>query len=262
ALTQAIDAHMSRVQFTPDLLPSDIVGSEIYHPDTGSFSIRKGPIFTNLLLADEINRAPAKVQSALLQAMEERKVTIGLETFRLQQPFLVLATQNPIEQEGTYPLPEAQVDRFLLKIRVSYPSFEDELSILRLVCDEDSSKDVEQCMTAQQLLDCRIQANQVFVDERLDRYIVALIQATRNLDEYGLEGLSDLGASPRASIALRKCARALAYMQGRDFVTPDDVKEMAYDVLRHRIILNYEAETKSINTDDVISVLLKKVSVP
>ncbi len=263
ALTQCIDATMNRVQFTPDLLPSDLIGTEVYRPQSGDFTTRQGPVFTNLLLADEINRAPAKVQSALLQAMQERKVSIGEKTFTLPDPFLVLATQNPIEQEGTYPLPEAQIDRFLMKIKVGYPSFEDELKIMGLVTQESlQAVELKPVITLPQLRDVRRAALQIFVDNRLNRYIVSLVHATRTADAYNLKGMIDWGASPRASIALQSCARSLALLRGKAFVTPDEVKEIAPDVLRHRILPSFEAESRGITSDAIITVLLKSVPIP
>jgi len=262
-LTGAIDASMNRVQFTPDLLPSDLVGTEVFRPQSGEFVVRKGPIFTNLLLADEINRAPAKVQSALLQSMQEREVTIGEQTFKLPDPFLVLATQNPIEQEGTYPLPEAQLDRFLMKIKLDYPSKDEELKILELSSKEGlSAPKVNRVLTLVQLSSLRDQAAQVFVDPKIDQYIVSIIHASRNADSFGLKGMIDWGASPRGGIALKSCARSLAFIRGRDFVSPDEVKELAFDVLRHRILVSYEAEARGIDSDEVIRVLLKSVSLP
>lgn len=266
ALTHAIDAHMGRIQFTPDLLPSDLIGTEVYRPQTGEFTIRKGPIFTNLLLADEINRSPAKVQAALLQAMQEREVTIGEKTFHLPEPFLVLATQNPIEQEGTYQLPEAQVDRFVMKVVVTYPSFDEELGILKMVAgDADvahTPKDVKKVLSLPELEELRRSMNEVFIDPKIDHYIVSLVQATRKGDSFGLKDMIEWGASPRASIALKQCARALAFLRGKKFVTPDDVKEVALDVLRHRIVPSYEAEARGVTSDEVIKVLLKNITVP
>ncbi len=263
ALTSCIQAKMNRVQFTPDLLPSDLIGTEVFRPQSGEFVIRKGPIFTNLLLADEINRAPAKVQSALLQAMQERQVTIGELTFTLPDPFLVLATQNPIEQEGTYPLPEAQVDRFLMKIKVTYPAFEEEVAILQLPSsEENSTANVKTVLDLDTLRSLRDGAKQIFVDPKLDQYIVRLIQASREAAGFGLEGLVEWGASPRASIALKSCARSLAFIRGRDFVTPDEIKEIAPDVLRHRILPSFEAEARGISSDKIVDVLLKNIAVP
>ena len=263
SLTQAIDASMSRVQFTPDLLPSDLVGTEVYRPQTGEFVVRKGPVFTNLLLADEINRAPAKVQSALLQAMQEREVTIGEATFKLPTPFLVLATQNPIEQEGTYQLPEAQVDRFLMKIKVTYPSFDEEVRILQVLDhDHDSSVEINKAISIPELLQLRTGAAQLHIDPKIDRYIVSLVQATRDPEGHGLKGLVDWGASPRGAIALKACARALAFIRGRDFVSPDEVKELAFDVLRHRILTSFEAEARGVTSEDAIRLILKNVAIP
>ena len=263
ALTQVIDAQMSRIQFTPDILPSDVIGTEVYRPQSGDFVIRKGPVFTNLLLADEINRAPAKVQSALLQAMQEREVTIGEQTFKLPAPFLVLATQNPIEQEGTYTLPEAQVDRFLMKVIIDYPSFDEEVGIVDLAAKESNSPaPLERVIPLSSLTSLRAQCQQVYSDPKVDRYIVSLIHATRASDSYGLKGLIEWGASPRASIALKVCARAHAFLKGKTFVTPDDVKEIAPDVLRHRVLVTFEAEARGIDSDEVIRTLLASVAVP
>ena len=263
ALSAALSAEMKRVQFTPDLLPSDLVGTEVYRPQTGEFVIRRGPLFTNILLADEINRAPAKVQSALLQAMQERHVTIGEETFPLPKPFLVLATQNPIEQEGTYPLPEAQVDRFLMKIKVTYPSLKEEVEILARA-DREATEPVhlEKVMSLSDLIGARRAALEVYVDPKLDHYIVALVQATRTAEDHGLKGQIEWGASPRASLALKNCARSLAFLRGRTFVTPDEIKEIAPDVLRHRILTSFEAEARGVTSDEIIKTLLKSVPVP
>ncbi len=262
ALTTCIDAKMQRIQFTPDLLPSDLVGTEVYRPQSGEFVIRKGPIFTNLLLADEINRAPAKVQSALLQAMQEREVTLGEQTFKLPEPFMVLATQNPIEQEGTYPLPEAQLDRFLLKIKVGYPSFAEEVNILSVVTRELSQNiTLRKIITLSNLFELRQAALQLHVDSKIDQYIVSLVHASRNVEQYGLKGMVDWGASPRASIALKSAARSLAFIRGKTFVTPDEVKEVAPDVLRHRILTSFEAEARGVDSDQVVATLLKSVMV-
>jgi len=263
ALTQVIDAQMSRIQFTPDILPSDVIGTEVYRPQSGDFVIRKGPVFTNLLLADEINRAPAKVQSALLQAMQEREVTIGEQTFKLPSPFLVLATQNPIEQEGTYTLPEAQVDRFLMKIVIDYPSFDEEVEIIGLAAQETTVQPpLARVIPLSALVSLRAQCQQVYSDPKVDRYIVSLIHATRSPDAYGLKGLIEWGASPRASIALKVCARAHAFLKGKTFVTPDDVKEIAADVLRHRVLVTFEAEARGITSDECVKTLLASVTVP
>lgn len=263
ALTQVLDAKMNRIQFTPDILPSDVIGTEVYRPQSGDFVIRKGPVFTNLLLADEINRAPAKVQSALLQAMQEREVTIGEETFKLPEPFMVLATQNPLEQEGTYALPEAQVDRFLMKVKVGYPSFEEEVSIIDLASGARSnSQKLNKLLPISQLEQLRRQSHELYIDPKIDRYIVSLVHATRNGDAYGLKGLIEWGASPRASIALKTCARALAFIKGKNFVTPDDVKDIAPDVLRHRILVTFEAEARGVDSDEIIRTLLSGVTIP
>lgn len=263
-LTQCIKAAMQRVQFTPDLLPSDLIGTEVYRPNSGEFVVRQGPVFTNLLLADEINRAPAKVQSALLQAMQEREVTIGEKTFKLPEPFLVLATQNPIEQEGTYPLPEAQLDRFLMKIKVKYPDFDEELKILDLTSKETGKPEtpVSAVIDLAELQLLRQACLELYIDPKIDRYIVTIVQATRAGEPYGLAGLIDWGASPRASIALKSCARSLAFIRGREYVTPDEVKEVAADVLRHRILTSFEAEARGVDSDQVIDVLLKTITVP
>jgi MoxR-like ATPase len=264
ALAGAISARFQRIQFTPDLLPADIIGTQIYNQRTGEFTARKGPIFANFVLADEINRAPPKVQSALLEAMQERQVTIGDETFRLEEPFLVLATQNPIEQEGTYPLPEAQTDRFLLKLRVSYPSKEEEKQIV-----ERMTKGVEPKVTpvvdSATILRARELCTRIYVDEKLKDYIVNLVFATRFPREHNLADLVPLiryGASPRASIYLLTASRAMAFLRRRGFVIPEDIKELAYDVLRHRLILTYEAEAEELTTDDIIRRVLEGVEVP
>lgn len=264
ALTTSIGAQMSRIQFTPDLLPSDVIGTEVFRPATGEFTIRQGPIFTNLLLADEINRAPAKVQSALLQAMQEREVTIGEQTFKLPAPFMVLATQNPIEQEGTYPLPEAQLDRFLMKVHVGYPDFEEELAIVKKDSGGTLSPDPQltEVLSLPQLAALRQGSLAVYVDERIDKYIVAIVHASRNPDDAALKGMIDWGASPRASLALRLCARSLAFVRGKEFVSPDEVQEIAPDVLRHRILPSFEAEARGITSDDIVQSLLKSTTVP
>jgi MoxR-like ATPase len=251
------------VQFTPDLLPSDLIGTEVFRPQSGEFVIRRGPVFTNILLADEINRAPAKVQSALLQAMQERQVTIGEHTFPLPTPFIVLATQNPIEQEGTYPLPEAQLDRFLMKVKVTYPAFKEEVDIVaRATAAERQPIVLNKVMTLDDVAAARRDSQMVHVDATIDQYVVALVHASRRPEEHGLKGSVDWGASPRASIALKVCARCLAYLQGRSFVTPDDVKAVAPDVLRHRIVTSFEADARGVTSEEVIRVLLKSVAVP
>jgi MoxR-like ATPase len=263
ALAQCLGVDLKRVQFTPDLLPADLIGTQVYRPNTGDFVTRQGPIFTNILLADEINRAPAKVQSALLQAMQEHKVTIGDNTYDLPAPFFVLATQNPIEQEGTYPLPEAQMDRFLMKVNVTYPSFEEELEILKLTANEvTSEKKANKILSAEDLIALQRKTQEIFVDPKIDRYIVSLVQISREPEKLRLKGMLDWGASPRASIALRRSAQAYALMQSRDFVTPSDVKELAADVLRHRILPSFEAEAKGITSNDIVKTILDNTTVP
>ncbi|MBK8555788.1 MAG: MoxR family ATPase [Lewinellaceae bacterium] len=263
-LAQAIDAHFSRIQFTPDLLPADVVGTTIYNPALSEFTVRKGPIFANFVLADEINRAPAKVQSALLEAMQERQVTIGTQTFKLEEPFLVLATQNPIEQEGTYPLPEAQADRFLLKVKIGYPGIEDERTIMRRnLNDEDIP--VPQVVSKETLLQARNTVKKIFMDEKVEQYILHIVFATRTPAEFGLPELAPLilyGASPRATISLAKATRAMAFLQGRGYVTPDDVREVCPDVLRHRIGLSFEAEAENINQEAIIQRILDTLVIP
>ncbi|CAB1057957.1 MoxR-like ATPase in aerotolerance operon [Olavius sp. associated proteobacterium Delta 1] len=262
-LATAIKTSFQRIQFTPDLLPADILGTQIYRPDNGSFEIKKGPIFNNIILADEINRAPAKVQSALLEAMQERQVTIGGQTFILENPFLVLATQNPIEQEGTYPLPEAQIDRFMLKIKVDYPSSEEEKEIMNRVYAE-AAENISGVVEVSDIDSARAVMRSIHMEEKITDYIVQLSGATRNPGNFGLDigSMISYGASPRASIWLGIAARAHAFLSGRGYVTPQDVKSMAPDVLRHRIILSYEAEAEGKTTDDLIEVLLERIEVP
>lgn len=268
-LSRGIEANFQRIQFTPDLLPADLTGTEIYRPQDGSFSFQKGPLFHNLILADEINRSPAKVQSALLEAMAERQVTIGRETYKLPELFLVMATQNPIEQEGTYPLPEAQLDRFMLYIRIGYPEPRHEREILQLVRAEsrNHAKPLAEHFTPisqSEIFAARLEILDVYLAEALEEYLLQLVLATRNPEAYG-EDLSrwlQYGASPRATIALDRCARARAWLNGRDFVTPDDIQSIAYDVLRHRLILSYEAEAEGMTTDKLIGILLQRVAVP
>ncbi|MBU6341728.1 MAG: MoxR family ATPase [Bacteroidetes bacterium] len=263
-LATAVDAKFSRIQFTPDLLPADVVGTTIYNPALAEFSIRKGPIFANFVLADEINRAPAKVQSALLEAMQERQVTIGNETFRLDDPFLVLATQNPIEQEGTYPLPEAQTDRFLLKVKIGYPSIEDERTIIRRNLNDEEVL-VKKVVSVETLLKARQAVKKVYMDEKIEQYILDIVFSTRTPEKYGLQQLAPLisyGASPRASLALAKAARAVAFINRRGFVTPDDVRSICPDVLRHRIGLSFEAEAENITQEAVIDKILGTVVIP
>jgi MoxR-like ATPase len=263
-LARMIQASFRRIQFTPDLLPADVVGTLIYNPKTGDFSIKKGPVFSNIILADEINRAPAKVQSALLEAMQERQVTIGDETFPLDDPFLVLATQNPIEQEGTYPLPEAQVDRFMMKLKVHYPDKIQEKEILKRMARSRPNLSVDAIITPEDILRLRALTDEIFMDEKIEDYIVDIIEASRNPKEYGLEieELIRYGASPRATIFLAMASRANALMQGRGYVTPQDVKSIAPDVLRHRVILTYEAEAEEKTSEDIIDQILANVPVP
>lgn len=267
-LSKTLQGDFHRIQFTPDLLPADLTGTEIYRPQQGHFEFQKGPLFHNLLLADEINRSPAKVQSALLEAMAERQITVGQATYALPALFMVMATQNPIEQEGTYPLPEAQLDRFLLHVKVDYPSAEHEKAILHLVRAEAKQTGKEaspfQPISQETLFSARHQVLDIYMAEQLEDYLLQIILATRNPGVYGsdLAGWLQYGASPRASIALDRCARAKAWLAKRDFVSPDDIQEMAYDVLRHRLILSYEAEAQSISTDHVIKELLARVAVP
>ncbi len=264
-LAQAIHADFQRVQFTPDLLPADLLGTLIYNPSEGTFSTRKGPIFSNLILADEINRAPAKVQSALLEAMQERQVTIGDETFPLPGLFLVLATQNPIEQEGTYPLPEAQVDRFLFKVKITYPSRDEERQILDLMASASHAPEpVDAVITPEEILRVRGLVDEIYMDDKIKEYIVDIVHATREPGEYklDLENLIDYGASPRATLALTLASRANACLEGRPYVTPQDVKSVAMDILRHRVILTYEAEAEELSSEDVIQTILDGVKVP
>ncbi len=262
-LSAAIDTRFQRIQFTPDLLPADIIGTMIFNPKDGTFSPRKGPIFANILLADEINRAPAKVQSALLEAMQERQVTIGDQTYPLPEPFLVLATQNPIEQEGTYPLPEAQIDRFMLKLKIDYPDLKEERQILDLMA-RDEPIAIHKVVTPSDILRVRETVKEVYMDERIKNYIVQLVFATRKPQDFKLD-LKDLiqyGASPRATIFLAQAARAHAFIKGRGYVTPEDIKAIGLDVLRHRIILTYEAEAEEATTEAIISRIFDAVQVP
>ena len=263
-LAQVIDAKYSRIQFTPDLLPADVIGTMIYSIQKEQFQIKKVPIFANFVLADESNRAPAKVQSALLEAMQERQVTIGDSTFPLDEPFLVMATQNPIEQEGTYPLPEAQVDRFLLKVIIGYPTKEEEKVIIRQNIS-GTRREVRPLLRPQEILEVQRIVEQIYLDEKIERYIVDIVFATRNPSDYGLKDLVSMigfGASPRASIGLAKASRAYAFLRGRGYVVPEDVRAVCHDVLRHRIGLTYEAEANNITTDQIISEILDKVEVP
>lgn len=263
-LAQLIDAKFSRIQFTPDLLPADVVGTMIYSVKQEKFEIKKGPVFANFILADEINRAPAKVQSALLEAMQERQVTIGDNTFALPKPFLVMATQNPIEQEGTYPLPEAQMDRFLLKVVIGYPSKEEEKEIIRLNLEGDLPP-VKSLLRPEDILSAQEVVRKIYIDEKIESYIVDLVFATREPAKYGLtnlEGLIEYGSSPRASISLALASRAHAFLMGRGYVIPEDVRAVSHDVLRHRMGLSYEAEATNITSDDIITDILDAVKVP
>lgn len=264
ALARLIKAKFQRIQFTPDLLPADLIGTLIYNPKTGEFTTRKGPIFANIILADEINRAPAKVQSALLEAMQERQVTIGDNTYKLDEPFMVLATQNPIEQEGTYPLPEAQVDRFMFKLKMDYPTKIEEHEILRKMARSQPDINIEPVIEPSRILKLRLLSDEVFMDEKIEEYIVNIVEATRSPENYQLN-LSQFiryGASPRATICLAMAAKANAMIDGRGYVTPQDVKTVAMDVLRHRIILTYEAEAEEKTTEDIIKDILQTIKVP
>jgi MoxR-like ATPase len=262
-LSDAIQTKFQRIQFTPDLLPADLIGTMIYNPQSGSFTTKRGPIFTNLILADEINRAPAKVQSALLEAMQERQVTIGENTFALEEPFLVMATQNPIEQEGTYPLPEAQVDRFMLKLSITYPNKQEEWEIIDRNA-EVGFPEVKKVISPQDILKAREVAGQIYVDEKIKDYILNIVFATRDPEEYKLD-LKDLiayGASPRASIYLNLAAKAHAFLKGRGYVTPEDIKAIGLDVLRHRVIVTYEAEAEEITSEDIVKKVFDHIEVP
>ncbi len=263
-LASTMKAKFQRIQFTPDLLPADLIGTMIYNQKDGNFLIKKGPIFANFILADEINRAPAKVQSALLEAMQERQITIGENTFKLEEPFLVLATQNPIEQEGTYPLPEAQVDRFMLKVKITYPSREEELKIMRQNVNEENSKP-NPIISPADILRARQAVHDVYIDEKIEKYILDIVFATRSPKQFGLDRLTDLisyGGSPRATINLALGAKSMAFIKRRGYVIPEDVRAICQDVLRHRIAVTYEAEAEDITTETVISEILNKVEVP
>jgi MoxR-like ATPase len=263
-LAGAVAGTFQRIQFTPDMLPADVVGTLIYNPQRGTFETKKGPVFANLVLADEINRAPAKVQSALLEAMQERQVTLGTETHALPSPFLVMATQNPIEQEGTYPLPEAQIDRFLLKVNVGYPSPDEELRILDAMSMSAPRLDVRAAVSLDQVLKARRLVDGIYVDERIKRYIVSLVVATRDPRALGLslEGMIRYGASPRATIGITLAAKAWAFLQGRGYVTPQDVKAIAADVLRHRVAVTYEAEAERVTAEGIVTTILDHVAIP
>lgn len=263
-LSDAIHAKFQRIQFTPDLLPADLIGTQIYNPKDGTFSVKKGPVFSNFVLADEINRAPAKVQSALLEAMQERQVTISETTHILPKPFLVLATQNPVEQEGTYPLPEAQVDRFMLKVRVGYPNKAEEIEIMKRIGGKKVGQ-VKRVLTPEEILSCRELVDQVFVDEKLYDYVANLVFATRDPASFNLkeiENLIEYGASPRASIYLIRAAQAFAFLRGRGYVTPQDIKTIGADVMRHRVLVSYEAEAQNMTSDDILLKIFDKVDVP
>ncbi len=263
-LSQTIKTKFQRIQFTPDLLPADLLGTLIYNQKEAKFTTKKGPIFSNLILADEINRSPAKVQSALLEAMQERQVTIGDNTFKLEDPFLVLATQNPIEQEGTYPLPEAQVDRFMLKLSVGYPDKEEELEIMRRQT-RIQTEDAQPIISPQELIRARDVVKEVYMDEKIEKYIVDIVFATREPEQYGLQEIKPLlnyGASPRATIFLAQAARAHAFLRRRGYVTPEDVRAIGLDVMRHRVILSYEAEAEEVSAEDLVRKVLNRVEVP
>jgi len=264
SLASCLNVKFSRLQFTPDLLPADLIGTQIFNPQTGAFTTRRGPIFANLVLADEINRAPAKVQSALLEAMQEKQVTIGDQTFKLQEPFLVLATQNPIEQEGTYPLPEAQVDRFMLKLKIGYPSRQEERQILDLMATTNQMASLSAVISAEELLQARRVVNDIYVDDKVKDYIVDIVCATRDPEEYKiqLQGLIQLGASPRATIALTLASKAYAFLRGRGYVTPQDVKSIGMDVLRHRVSITYEAEAEEKTSESIIQTIFNELPVP
>lgn len=263
-LAQVLHLDFQRIQFTPDLLPADLVGTMIYNQKDGKFEVKKGPIFANIILADEINRSPAKVQSALLEAMQEKQVTIGETTFQLDRPFLVMATQNPVENEGTYPLPEAQIDRFMMKVFVNYPSKDQELEIMRRISNMQFDYQVNTILTKEDIFAIRGEVNKVKMSESLERYIIELVTATRKAKEYKLDHEAQyiqFGASPRASINLNLAAKAMAYFEGRDFVLPEDIKEVALDVMNHRILLNYEAEADNVKTSDIVKAILNRVPI-
>lgn len=265
SLAKVIDTKFQRIQFTPDLLPADLVGTLIYNQKLSDFTVKKGPIFANIILADEINRSPAKVQSALLECMQERQVTIGEQTFKLDDPFLVLATQNPVEQEGTYPLPEAQVDRFMMKLKVGYPTEKEELEIMRRMAGTQKKEELNTVVSPERIIEARNTINDIYIDEKVEQYIIDLVFASRNPAKYQipeLENMISFGASPRASISLNRAAKAHAFLEHRGYVTPDDVRSVAMDVLRHRIILSYEAEAEDITTENVIEKLMNKIHVP
>ena len=264
-LAQTIHARFKRIQFTPDLLPADLLGTQIFNPKTGEFTIKKGPLFANVILADEINRSPAKVQSALLEAMQERQITIGGETFPLAQPFIVIATQNPIEQEGTYPLPEAQVDRFMFKLKIGYPSKEEEKVIMQRMASTNNNLKARTVLEPDTLLQTRGVMDSIYIDDNLQNYILNIVAATRDPKAHKLPDLSNMiqyGASPRASIFLQRVSKAYAFLQGRGFVVPRDIKSIGFDVLRHRNIISYEAEAENVSTDDVLQKIFDTIEVP
>ena len=264
-LAQAIKTKFQRIQFTPDLLPADLIGTLVYNPKDGNFTTKRGPIFSNIILADEINRAPAKVQSALLEAMQERQVTIGKNTFKLDEPFLVMATQNPIEQEGTYPLPEAQIDRFMLKINITYPNIDEEHKILKMMSYTDKKIEVSPVIDPADIIRARSVVDEIYMDEKIEKYILDIVFATRDPKKYKLDELSGLiqyGASPRASIYLTVASKAYAFIQGRGYVTPQDVKSIGQDVLRHRVIISYEAEAEEKTSENIIKKIFDEIEVP
>lgn len=265
SLAQVLDTAFQRIQFTPDLLPADLIGTLIYNQKEAEFLVKKGPIFANIILADEINRSPAKVQSALLEAMQEKQVTIGETTFKLEEPFLVLATQNPVEQEGTYPLPEAQVDRFMLKLKIGYPTEKEEMQIMRMQAKTGKKETLNKVVSPAKVLEARATINEIYMDEKVEQYIVDLVFATRKPKNYNLDDLEDLisfGASPRATINLNLASRAQAFMEHRAYVTPEDVRTIAMDVLRHRIIPTFEAEAEDITPEDIVTKIMNNVQVP
>ncbi len=263
-LAQGLRLNFSRIQFTPDLLPADVIGTQIYNPRTGEFTIKRGPIFAHLVLADEINRAPAKVQSALLEAMQEKQVTIGDQSYRLEQPFLVMATQNPIEQEGTYPLPEAQVDRFMLKLKLTYPNKDEELQILKRMAAVEPDLTIAAVLGAADIFAMRQALDLIYIDEKIQRYVVEIVDATRNPSNYGLDigPYVQLGASPRATIFLARAAKAQAFLDSRGYVTPQDVKSIGYDVLRHRVSITYEAEAEEVTSEQLLQRIFDHLKVP
>jgi len=265
SLAKTMKAQFKRIQFTPDMLPADLVGTNVFNPKDGTFTPKKGPVFANIILADEINRAPAKVQSALLEVMQEKQVTLAGQTYKLESPFLVLATQNPIEQEGTYPLPEAQIDRFMMKLKIEYPTKEEEREILNLITSFSDAPEVNPLITKEEILSMSQMVNEIYVDDKIKDYIVDLTDATRNPGNYGmlsLKPLIEIGASPRATITLAIAAKAYAFLNGKGFVSPQDIKVIAPDVLRHRVMISYEAEAEEKTADDIIKIILAEIPVP